>query len=173
MRFVYNANAMKVVKKQTNATDCIVCGTENPNGVHASFYEMEDGSLRALFHFDAKHQSYPERTHGGLIAGIIDESIGRAIWIKKPGAYACTLKLNIEYHKGVPYGVPLVCKAYIDHVDNICFKGHAEICNEKGEMLAKGTALYMFLTLKQISPEEDVKEEDINVFVPDNVTEID
>lgn len=163
---------MKVRKKQTNAKDCIVCGINNPYGIHASFYEMEDDSLIALFRYKFDHQSYPERVHGGMIAAMLDETIGRAIWIKRPGSYACTLKLNVEYHKGVPYDTPLKCVAHITHIDKICFKGEAEIQTMDGKMLAKANALYMFLTLDQIAPVDGISEEDINVLVPDEVTDI-
>lgn len=163
---------MKVIKKQTNSADCIVCGKDNPNGIHASFYEMEDQSLIALFRYKFHHQSYPERVHGGMIAAMLDESIGRAIWIHKPGAYGCTLKLNIEYHKGVPYDTPLKCVAKITHIDRICFKGEAEIQLMDGTMLAKANALYMFLTLEQISPTTLPNEASLNIMEEDGVKEI-
>ena len=163
---------MKVKQKQTNSTDCIVCGKDNPYGIHASFYEMEDDSLIALFHYKFHHQSYPERVHGGMIAAMLDESIGRAIWIHKPGCYACTLKLNVEYHKGVPYNTPLKCIAKITHMDKICFKGEAEIQTMDGVMLAKANALYMFLTLDQIAPKGGINEQEINVMEEDNIKEI-
>lgn len=164
---------MKILKKQTNAKDCIVCGTENPFSVRASFYEMEDGSLCALFQYDPNHQSYPERTHGGLISSIIDETIGRAIWITHPNQYACTLRLEIEFHKGVPYGVPLKCVARIDKENAMTFQGHAEILTMDNVMLAKGKALYMFLKMEQISPTTDINLDDLNVMVEDDLTEID
>jgi acyl-coenzyme A thioesterase PaaI-like protein len=115
---------MKVIKKQTNSHDCLVCGIDNPYGLHARFYEMEDKSLIALFTYSSKHQSYPERTHGGMIAAVIDESIGRAIWISDPTIWACTIKLEIEYHKGVPYDTPLKCVSRIDHEDKLDFPWH-------------------------------------------------
>lgn len=163
---------MKIQKKQTNAHDCLICGVDNPYGVHASFYEMEDNTVVSLFTYQKYHQSYPERVHGGMIAAMIDETIGRAIWLTNPGEYACTLKLNIEYHKGVPYDIPLKCVAKIDHVDKIAFKGHAELQTMDGQMLCKGNGLYMFLKKEQISPDTNVKEEDLNTFIPDNLTEI-
>ena len=42
---------MKVIKKQTNSKMCIICGVETNAGVGASFYEMEDNSVIALFIF--------------------------------------------------------------------------------------------------------------------------
>lgn len=167
---------MKVLKKQTNSHDCIVCGIDNPYGLHANFYEMEDGSLCSLFEYGSKHQSFPERTHGGMIAAMIDESIGRAVWISDPTIWACTIKLNIEYHAAVPYGVPLKCIAKIDHLDKMTFHGTAKIIDDKGKLLARGEALYMRLSLNTITAskgEHEIKPDDINVYVPDDVKEID
>ncbi len=166
---------MKVLKKQTVSHDCIVCGLDNPNGVKARFYEMEDGSLISLFTFKKHHQSYPERTHGGMITAIIDETIGRAIWIKKPGSWGCTIKLSIEYHKGVPYDVPLKCIGVIDSMSSLTFKGHAEIRTMGNVLLARGEALYMFLPLDTIAPHSHLDPGDVNVPCPadDNVEEID
>jgi len=166
---------MKVLKKQNNSHDCLVCGIDNPLGVQASFYEMEDRSLIALFSFKSLHQSYPERTHGGMISALIDETIGRAMWIDQPEGWACTLKLEVQFHKAVPYDVPLKCVAKIDKIDKISFHGTAEISMRDGTLLARGSALYMFLPLTAISPHEGqgIHPEDINVFVPDEIKEID
>jgi uncharacterized protein (TIGR00369 family) len=165
--------AMKVNKKQSLSHDCIVCGVDNPYGVHASFYEMEDGSLIALFHFDKNHQSYPERTHGGMIAALIDETIGRAVWIKDPTVWGVTMRLNIEYHKPVPYGVPLKCVGKIDKLDKMTFHGVAEIETMDGVMLARGSALYMNIPLSKITLGENEHPDDINVEIPDDIKEID
>jgi uncharacterized protein (TIGR00369 family) len=162
---------MKVLKKQSNSHDCLICGVDNPYGVHASFYEMEDGSLISLFHFDERHQSYPERTHGGMIAAIIDETIGRTIWIKNPTVWGVTIKLEIQYHQAVPYGVPLKCIGVIDKSDQISFHGTAEIRDQENKLLARGSALYMEIPLSKIALHEE-HPSDINVDVPDEVREI-
>lgn len=165
---------MKVIKKQTNSHDCIVCGIDNPNGVHASFYEMEDQSVVALFSFSPTHQSYPERTHGGLISALIDETIGRAVWVLDPNVWGCTIKLEVSFHKAVPYGVSLKCVGRIDHLDKMTFHGTAEIRTMDDKMLARGTALYMVLPLTTISPKSEgaTHPEDINVYISDNIKEI-
>jgi uncharacterized protein (TIGR00369 family) len=166
---------MKVLRKQTNSHDCLVCGIDNPDGVHASFYEMEDQSVVALFSFKPLHQSYPERTHGGMISAIIDETIGRTVWTKKPGSWACTIKLSVDFHKAVPYGVPLECIGRLTKIDNISFQGTAEIKTIDGKLLAKGNGLYMFLPLSTISPNKsrEMHPDDINVYVPDGIKDID
>ncbi len=165
---------MKVLKKQTNTFDCLVCGIDNPIGLNAAFYEMEDNSVIGLFQFQEKHHSYPGRTHGGMIAAVLDEAMGRAIWVGHPEAWSLTLKLEIEYHKPVPYDVPLKCVARIDKEDAMTFRGVAEIQTLEGTMLAKGQGLYMFQPLRKISPKTnpDAVPDDVNVYVPDDVKEI-
>ncbi|MCQ2798674.1 MAG: PaaI family thioesterase [Bacilli bacterium] len=143
---------MKVLKKQANSKDCFVCGTENPYGIHANFYNMEDLTCVALFQFDSKHQSYPERTHGGNITSIIDETIGRAVWCLDPNIWGCTIKLNMQYKKPVPYETPLMCVGKIEKLSNITFQGWGEIRTMDGEVLARGDAMYMRLSPQQISP---------------------
>lgn len=163
---------MKVKSKQTNSTDCIVCGIHNPLGLNASFYETEDGKCVSTFTFKKEHQSYPNRTHGGMISAIIDETIGRLLWVTNPGEYAVTMKLNIEFHKAVPYEKTLKCVATLSKMSKMTFEGEAEILDEKGTMLAKGNALYFRLPPQKISG-DDVDTSNFNIMVPDDVTEID
>lgn len=50
---------MKVSYKQNNSRMCVMCGLDNPFGVQAPFYVMEDQSVMTLFRFREEHQSYP------------------------------------------------------------------------------------------------------------------
>lgn len=164
---------MKVKRKQANAHDCIICGIDNPYGLHASFYEMEDDSVIALFRYQFHHQSYPQRVHGGMICALCDELIGRTIWVKQPYSYGCTLKLDMEYHKGVPYNQDLIARAYLEKENALSWRGVAEVKDKEGNLLARCHAQYMRLSKKQISPDENVTDEDLNIMVPDDVKEID
>lgn len=163
---------MKVINKQKNSHDCLVCGMDNPLGVKARFYEMEDGSLIALFSFKKEHQSYPSRTHGGMIAALIDETIGRLVWIKEPEQMAVTMRLSIEYHHPVPYETPLRCVAHFTSNKKMTFEGAAEIQTMKGEMLARGTALYFRLPTSQTMGGIPLTKENENFLVPDDIKDI-
>ncbi len=164
---------MKVKRKQPGSKDCLVCGKDNPLGIHAQFYELEDGKCVSTFAFGTVHQSYPHRTHGGMIAAVIDETIGRLLWIEDPNGYGVTMKLNIEYHKPVPYDEPLRCVASLKRMSKMTFEGVAEIKNEKGEMLARGDALYFRMPVDKITGIENTEVDDFNVMIPDNVKDID
>ena len=163
---------MKVRAKQTNSCNCIVCGINNPAGLKARFYSMEDNSCVALFQFDDIHQSYPNRTHGGLVTAILDETIGRAIWTTSPEIWGVTMKITVEFHKPCPYGVPLKCVARITKETKLIFEGMGELYDQEGNLLDRAYATYFKLPLSQATGNAEIHEEEVNVMVPDDVTEI-
>ena len=162
---------MKVISKQSNSKDCLVCGIDNPLGVKASFYNMEDDSVICLFSFRSEHQSYPNRTHGGMIAAILDETIGRGIWVKEPTVWGVTLKLEVKYHKAVPYNEKLIAIARITKSTKLIFEGEAKLYDSSFNLLDTATALYYKLPLEEAA-NCDCDPKDLNIMVEDDVKEI-
>lgn len=162
---------MKVVKKQTNSKMCIVCGMENPAGLHAPFYEMEDETVITLFKYSDIHQSYPERTHGGLITTILDELIGRAIWIYEPEVWGVTATINVKFRKPVPLNEQIKGIGKIIENKSRLFKGIGRIESMNGEVLAEAEAVYVKIPLTKIV-EDRSHDSEINVYVEDDVKEI-
>ena len=160
---------MKVTNKQTNSKMCILCGIENPGGVKASFYEMEDNTVIALFSFKEIHQSYPERTHGGMISAMLDETIGRAIWVIEPNTWGVTANLQVKFRKPVPYEIHLKAVGSITENKSRLFKGVGRIETMEGEVLAEAEATYVKLPLSKISTSNH---EDVNIYIPDDIKEI-
>ena len=160
---------MKVLRKQSNSKKCIICGIENPFGLKAPFYEMEDNTVVTLFQYDELHQSYPERTHGGMICCMLDELIGRAIWVHEPNIWGVTTSLQIKYRKPVPYNTPLKGVGKIIENRSRLFKGIGTIMDMNGNVLAEAEAIYLKLPLDQISSSNH---DDVNVMVPDDIKEI-
>ena len=160
---------MKVLKKQTNSKMCIICGIETNAGVKASFYEMEDQSVIALFNFKEIHQSYPERTHGGMITAMLDETIGRAIWVYEPNTWGVTANLTTKFRKPVPYNTPLKAIGNIIENTSRLFKGVGRIETLDGIVLAEAEAVYVKLPLEKIATSNH---EDVNIYIEDNIKEI-
>ena len=101
---------MKVVSKQKNSRMCAICGVDNKYGLHAQFYNMEDGSVMSKFQYREEHQSYPGRVHGGLITAMLDEMGLRALWAKEGSEeeMGVTMSLDTKYRKPVPYNTELI-----------------------------------------------------------------
>jgi uncharacterized protein (TIGR00369 family) len=133
----------KVVRKQENSAHCMVCGLENPSGLKASFYELENKEVVAVFKPHGQHQSYPGRTHGGIVAAILDETIGRAAMITKSDSWGVTVDLRIEYLKPLPLDEELKAVGRITRDRRRLFEGTGEIILKDGEVAARGYAKYM------------------------------
>jgi len=163
---------MKITEKQTNSRLCIICGMENELGVKAPFYNLDDGSVATIFEFKEVHQSYPGRAHGGMICAMLDELIGRALWVNEKGTYAVTTEINVKYRKPVPYNQQLKARGYIIKNSSRLYKGRGEIYSMDGILLAQAEATYLKMPTKQIS-ENAVVEDEMCYEIADNRVEID
>lgn len=161
---------MKIIKKQVNSKMCIICGINNEAGLKAPFYEMEDKSVVSIFKYSQIHQSYPERTHGGLISTMLDEIIGRAIWIDEPDVWGVTMDLHVKFRKPTPLDTPLYAVGKITKNSKKFFSGTGYIKDMNGNILAEAEANYIKLPVSKLAS-TDVHE-DVNILIPDDVKEI-
>lgn len=164
---------MKVTGKQKNSRNCIICGMENDLGVKAAFYNMEDGSAASLFTFLPQHQSYPGRTHGGMVCAMLDELIGRALWVNEPDMYGVTTTLSITYRKPTPYGVKLKGRGYITHNSSLGFSARGEIFDMDDNLLAEATARYFKLSPEKAFGSDVHADAEMIYDIKDDVKEID
>ena len=162
---------MKVVSKQTNSSMCIICGMDNTLGVQAQFYNMEDGSVAALFTFKPEHQSYPGRVHGGMLATMIDELAGRVLWTDRPTEIGVTMDMNVKYRKPVPYNVPLKGRGVYVKKLSRAYSARCEIMTLDGEVLAEGEAKYLILPADKVLNGTG-SEADWDNYIPDEIKEI-
>lgn len=156
----------RVIKKQYNYQDCIVCGVKNDLGLQASFYEMDDGQLVCLAVGKNEHQSYPERMHGGVIVALLDEAIGRAILITEE-IWGVTMELSVKYRKPVPLSAPIKIVAKITENNSRTFRGDAQMFDADNNLLAECSALYFKIPYDKMEHLETQQH-----LVVDNIAEI-
>ncbi|MHB1323006.1 MAG: PaaI family thioesterase [Coriobacteriia bacterium] len=143
--------APRVVGAQNVSSMCIVCGTDNPAGLHARFFELETGELAAVFTPRLEHQGYPGRLHGGVASTILDETIGRAINISDPEAWGVTIELTVRYRKPVPLENEVVARGRITQDSGRIFEGTGEIRLADGSVAVEATGRYLRLPIGHIS----------------------
>lgn len=164
---------MKVVSKQRNSKMCAICGMDNEYGVHAQFYNMEDGSVMTKFKYREEHQSYPGRVHGGLITAMLDEMGLRALWAKEGSEekFGVTMSLDTKYRKPVPYDEEIIGKGIVIKENNKFFVVDSKIMDLQGNVLANGTIKYIKLDTNKINENIDAHEE-MCYLIEDDVKEI-
>ncbi|MBE0617842.1 MAG: PaaI family thioesterase, partial [Proteobacteria bacterium] len=58
--------------------DCFVCGTENPEGLRLRFSVDEaQRTIETLWVPREVHHGYTGVVHGGLVAAVLDEAVGK------------------------------------------------------------------------------------------------
>ncbi len=164
---------MKVISKQRNSKMCAICGMDNKYGVHAQFYNMEDGSVMTKFKYREEHQSYPGRVHGGLITAMLDEMGLRALWAKEGNEeeFGVTMSLDTKYRKPVPYNQELIGKGVVVKNNNKFLVVNSEIMDLEGNVLANGTIKYIKLDMNKINEDAEMHEE-MCYLIEDDVKEI-
>ena len=165
---------MKVIGKQRNSKMCFICGMDNPIGLKAQFYNMEDGSVMTPFIVRKEHQSFPERVHGGLAATMIDELGLRAMWAKDQSeeSFGVTMSLSVKYRKPVPYDEELFARGIVVKETPKFVTIVSEIYDRAGELLVNGEAVYIKLSPEQIVSDAVDTHDEMCYLIEDDVREL-
>jgi uncharacterized protein (TIGR00369 family) len=144
-------NRRMVTAKQQNSRTCFVCGLRNAGGLHAAFFELDNGELVSTFSMREEHDSYPGRVHGGVSSAILDETIGRAILIKSHGeVWGVTAEFTVRFRKLVPVGVPLRAVGRIIKEGSRVFEGTGELLLEDRTVAVEGRGKYIKMRIEEI-----------------------
>ncbi len=163
---------MKVIGKQHNSRMCFVCGMDNPIGLKAQFYNMEDGSVMTPFRYTENCQSFPGRVHGGLAATMLDELGLRALWTDgREDSYGVTMTMEVKLRKPVPYQEDLIGRGIVERETSKFVTIKTEILDTGGVLLAEGIIKYLKLDTEKIARGVSPHEE-MCYLVEDNLEEI-
>ena len=121
---------------------CFACGKNNPDGMRLRFtYDEEQGCYVSRFRLDKRYTGPPGHCHGGIIATILDEAMGKVNKLRQ--VVALTSEISVHYLKPVPLNKPLRVESREVSVKGRRHINMAEILNKKGEVLARGRGLFI------------------------------
>ncbi len=160
----------RVIRKAKNYHHCMICGINNPFSVRTRFYELEQRMCCSIFTFRDEHQSYPQRAHGGIISGVLDETVGRAIKCYEKDAWAVTVDMRVQYHLPTPLNTELKCVGRVIRNRERVFTGTGEIYLPDGRVCASAEITYVKVPEEKIANPELIQAEEL--YVQDGVTEI-
>jgi acyl-coenzyme A thioesterase PaaI-like protein len=93
--------------KQPNSRFCFACGVENSHGLKLAFYETAPNEVEAKYTIPDHFQGYPGVAHGGIVATMMDETLGRATMLGESVRFMVTATLKVSYRHPVPTGQPI------------------------------------------------------------------
>jgi uncharacterized protein (TIGR00369 family) len=139
-RKVARGHDTRYVRLQKNY--CFACGKNNPDGMRLRFtYDEDRDSFVCRFRLGKRYTGPPGHSHGGIIATILDEAMGKVNKLRH--VIAVTSEMTVSFLKPVPLNRPLRVESREESVNGRKHINVAEILNQKGEVLARGRALFI------------------------------
>jgi uncharacterized protein (TIGR00369 family) len=137
-----------VLLKPNPANLCFGCGGANQRGMQLT-YEQDDQArrIRGNFRLGAEYQGASGFIHGGIIATVLDEVMGKVTRFR--GVHAVTADLSIEYLKPVPVDVDLVVEGHEVEMTGRNLFMLGEIRNVAGQVLARGKGRFVIVDPKR------------------------
>lgn len=121
---------------------CFACGKNNEQGMRLRFtYEEERDCFVCRFRLAKRYTGPPGHCHGGIIATILDEAMGKVNKLRQ--VVALTSQITVDYLKPVPLNKPLRVESRELKVKGREHVNMAEILNQKGEVLARSRGLFI------------------------------
>lgn len=121
---------------------CFVCGPDNAGGMHLKFtYDTKRKRFVCRFRLDERYTGPPGHCHGGIIATILDEALGKVNKLRN--VIALTSQITVDYLRPVPLNKPLRVESWPISVRGRKHVNAGEILNQRGEVLARGRALFI------------------------------
>lgn len=121
---------------------CFGCGPDNSDGMRLKFVLDEDNQqFVCKFNLSRRYVGPPAHAHGGIIATVLDEAMGKANKLKH--VIALTKEMTVEYIRPVPLGKKLTAIGRNDSVHGRAHINVAEIRNEEGQLLARSRGTFI------------------------------
>jgi uncharacterized protein (TIGR00369 family) len=140
MRKASHGHDTRYVRLQRNY--CFACGPDNADGMHLKFtHDKARKSFVCRFRLDARYTGPPGHAHGGIIATILDEAMGKVNKLRQ--VIALTSEMTVNYLRPVPLNKPLRVESRAVSVHRRRHVNMAEILNRKGQVLARGRAVFI------------------------------
>ena len=126
------------------ANKCFGCGGDNPGGMKLTF-EQDNVNRKIVGRFvlGDRYQGGGGFAHGGIIATLLDEAMGKVCRFRE--ARAVTAELTIEYLKPVSTGQEIIVEGRETEQKGRNLFMAGEIRNGAGEILARGRARFVVI----------------------------
>jgi uncharacterized protein (TIGR00369 family) len=128
---------------------CFACGQDNLEGMRLKFL-LDDARKRFVcrFRLGKRYTGPPRHCHGGIIATILDDAMGKLNKLRD--VLAMTAKMTVEYIKPVPLYKPLRVESREISKRGRRLTHIAEILDEKGTVLARSRGVFVIVDPQRV-----------------------
>ncbi len=118
-------------------------GRSSPWGVDLEVHRHGD-EIEAILTLRAAHEGAPDRSHGGIVAGLFDDVFGFVLDVVQEAAF--TGELTIRYEKPTPVHRPIACRGRLARRDGrkLYIEGELIDLQTDGQpVVARGRGLFI------------------------------
>jgi acyl-coenzyme A thioesterase PaaI-like protein len=130
-----------------HTSGCLVCGRDNPHGLHLDFtVAPASGIVQVQFIPESHHIGFTGIAHGGILATVFDEAmVWAATWSGK--RFCVCGELTVRFRRSALIGVPLTVEAQITnlrpHLRPRLIQSTATARDASGNLIAEATGKYV------------------------------
>ncbi|HKE34895.1 MAG TPA: PaaI family thioesterase [Candidatus Acidoferrum sp.] len=123
---------------------CFGCGGDNTGGMKLTF-EQDNANRKIVGRFvlGERYQGGAGFAHGGIIALLLDEAMGKVCRFRE--VRAVTAELSVEYLKPVSIDKEIVVEGRETEMNGRNLFMSGEVRNENGEVLARGKGRFVVI----------------------------
>jgi uncharacterized protein (TIGR00369 family) len=123
---------------------CFGCGGANPAGMKLEFEaDTETGHVTGRFKIGKEFQGSMGVLHGGIIATLLDEAMGKVCRLSD--VRAVTAELTVQYRRPIQMDQEIVVEAFQTKRDGRELFLEGEIRDDGGKILARGTGCFVVI----------------------------
>lgn len=138
-RFTQDDGLIEPIERRQLFADSIVSGGANPMGLGAELWREGDVAVMQVT-LGRAFEGAPARSHGGVVAALLDETMGMAMGMS--GTLSLTAELTITFRAPTPIGVPITSRAWLERRHGR--KQHVRASLSAGDLVvAEATGLFI------------------------------
>jgi len=134
-----------LIRLEPNPTNkCFGCGGDNAGGMKLTF-EQDNANRKIVGRFvlGERYQGAAGFAHGGIIALLLDEALGKVCRFRD--VRAVTAELSVEYLKPVALDKEIVVEGRETEMNGRNLFMTGEIRNQNGDVLARGKGRFVVI----------------------------
>ena len=121
---------------------CLVCGRENPHGLHLHLDVDPAGVVTTRFAPGPEHIGFQGVTHGGVLATVLDEAmVWAATWAGR--RFCLCGEMTVRYRKPALVGQSLTFEARVESARSRIVTTVGVVRDEAGAVVAEASGKYV------------------------------
>jgi acyl-coenzyme A thioesterase PaaI-like protein len=117
-----------------------VHGLRNQAGLHLQ-YHLAGDRVVTTWVADDRHAGFPGFVHGGLIAAVLDDAMGRCSVLHR--RWVVTARMETRFREGAPIGAALRIEGWITRLTRRVMRAEAAMSLADGVVVAEANGTYL------------------------------